>query len=98
VGGGGGFVYLISRLGVTGARARVPEDLGVQVARGARRHRAAHRGRVRHQHGGAGARDRAAGGRVVVGSALVEALAAGGPAGAERLVRELAQAARERAA
>src|SRR5206468_3420133 len=31
--GGGGFVYLISRLGVTGARARVPDDLGAQVAR-----------------------------------------------------------------
>ena len=98
VGGGGGFVYLISRLGVTGARARVPEDLGVQVARV----RAATTLPVAVGFGistAAQVREtaRLADG-VVVGSALVEALAAGGPAGAERLVRELAQAARERAA
>jgi tryptophan synthase alpha chain len=97
-GGGDGFVYLISRLGVTGARARVPEDLGAQVARV----RAATTLPIAVGFGistAAQVREtaRLADG-VVVGSALVEALAAGGPAGAERLVRELAQAARERAA
>jgi tryptophan synthase alpha chain len=98
VSGGAGFVYLISRLGVTGARARVPEDLGAQVARV----RTATALPVAVGFGistAAQVREtaRLADG-VVVGSALVEALAAGGPAGAERLVRELAQAARERAA
>jgi tryptophan synthase alpha chain len=98
VSGGGGFVYLISRLGVTGARARVPDDLGAQVARV----RAATTLPVAVGFGistAAQVREtaRLADG-VVVGSALVEALAAGGPAGVERLVRELAQAARERAA
>jgi tryptophan synthase alpha chain len=97
-GGGGGFVYLISRLGVTGARARVPDDLGAQVARV----RAATTLPVAVGFGistAAQVREtaRLADG-VVVGSALVEALGAGGPVGAERLVRELAQAARERAA
>jgi len=97
-GGGGGFVYLISRLGVTGARARVPDDLGAQVARV----RAATPLPVAVGFGistAAQVREaaRLADG-VVVGSALVEALGKGGPAGAERLVRELAQAARERAA
>jgi tryptophan synthase alpha chain len=96
--GGGGFVYLISRLGVTGARARVPDDLGAQVARV----RAATTLPVAVGFGistAAQVREaaRLADG-VVVGSALVEALGAGGPAAAERLVRELAQAARERAA
>lgn len=98
VGGGGGFVYLISRLGVTGARARVPEDLGAQVARV----RAVTALPVAVGFGISTAAQVRATARladgVVVGSALVEALAAGGPAGAERLVRELAQAARERAA
>jgi tryptophan synthase alpha chain len=96
--GGGGFVYLISRLGVTGARARVPDDLGAQVARV----RAATTLPLAVGFGistAAQVREtaRLADG-VVVGSALVEALRAGGPAAAERLVRELAQAARERAA
>jgi tryptophan synthase alpha chain len=97
-GGGGGFVYLISRLGVTGARARIPEDLGAQVTR-------VRRATTLPVAVGFGISTpaqvretaRLADG-VVVGSALVEALATGGPAGAERLVRELAQATRERAA
>ncbi len=97
-GGGGGFVYLISRLGVTGARARVPDDLGAQVARV----RAATALPVAVGFGiSTPAQVRAAArlaDGVVVGSALVEALGANGPAGAERLVRELVQAARERAA
>jgi len=96
--GGGGFVYLISRLGVTGARARVPDDLGAQVARV----RTATTLPVAVGFGistAAQVREtaRLADG-VVVGSALVEALGKDGPVGAERMVRELAQAARERAA
>jgi len=93
--GASGFIYLISRLGVTGARDRIPPDLAAQV------------GRVRAVTAlpiaaGFGistaaqvrAAARAADG-VVVGSALVDALAADGRAGVERLMREFARAVRE---
>jgi tryptophan synthase alpha chain len=87
-----GFVYLISRLGVTGARETVPSDLEAQV----RRIRAATRLPVAVGFGigtpaQAAATARFADG-VVVGSALMDALAHGGPAGMERLARELAAA------
>src|SRR3989442_1629173 len=94
--GASGFIYLISRLGVTGARDRIPPDLAAQV------------GRVRAVTAlpiaaGFGistaaqvrAAARAADG-VVVGSALVDALAADGRPGVERLMREFARAVRER--
>src|SRR5207245_9298648 len=92
--GASGFIYLISRLGVTGARDRIPPDLAAQV------------GRVRAVTAlpiaaGFGistaaqvrAAARAADG-VVVGSALVDALAADGRAGVERPMREFARAVR----
>src|SRR5213596_3336188 len=96
VGGASGFIYLISRLGVTGARDRIPPDLAEQV------------GRVRAVTSlpiaaGFGistaaqvrAAARAADG-VVVGSALVDVLATAGLAAGERLLREFARAVRER--
>lgn len=87
-----GFVYLISRLGVTGARATVPADLEAQV----RRIRAATRLPVAVGFGigtpaQAQAAARTADG-VVVGSALMDALAQGGVAAMERLAAELAAA------
>ena len=87
-----GFVYLISRLGVTGARANVPADLESNV----RRIRAATRLPVAVGFGigtpaQAAAAARCADG-VVVGSALMDALAQGGVAAMERLARELAAA------
>jgi tryptophan synthase alpha chain len=90
--GATGFVYLISRLGVTGARDQVPADLEQHV----RRVRAATALPVAVGFGigtaaQAGAAARYADG-VVVGSALMDALARGGVAAAERLVRELAAA------
>lgn len=93
-GAGSGFLYLISRLGVTGARDGLPADLPALVAR-ARRATALP---VAVGFGiGTGAQAaaaaRAADG-VVVGSALVAALGAGGVAAAARLVRELAAAVR----
>jgi tryptophan synthase alpha chain len=90
--GATGFVYLITRLGVTGARADVPADLESQVTRV----RAATRLPVAVGFGigtpaqAAGAARYADG--VVVGSALMDALAQGGVAGMERLTRELAAA------
>ncbi|HEY7685535.1 MAG TPA: tryptophan synthase subunit alpha [Gemmatimonadales bacterium] len=96
--GASGFVYLISRLGVTGARADTPPDLERQVRR------------VRvvttlpvvvgfgiGTPGQATAAARYADG-VVVGSALVEALGAGGLPAAERLLSELVGALRVRGA
>jgi tryptophan synthase alpha chain len=89
-----GFLYLISRLGVTGVRDHVPPDLADQVAR------------VRGVSAlplaiGFGiatpAQARAAAhlaDGVVVGSALVEALGAGGLGAMERLARDLAAAVR----
>jgi tryptophan synthase alpha chain len=87
-----GFVYLISRLGVTGARAQVPSDLEAQV----RRVRAATQLPVAVGFGIGTPAQAAAAARyadgVVVGSALMDALAQGGVAAAERLARELAAA------
>ena len=96
--GASGFLYLISRLGVTGARDQVPRDLADHVARV----RAVSELPLAVGFGistpaQARATARLADG-VVVGSALVEALGAGGLAAAERLVRELAGAIREAAA
>jgi len=93
--GASGFLYLISRLGVTGARDQVPADLAQHVAR----LRAASPLPVAVGFGiSTPAQARAAAGLadgVVVGSAIVEALGTGGPGAAERLVRELAAAVRQ---
>src|SRR5438093_9674336 len=93
-GGASGFLYLISRLGVTGARDQVPADLPDHVARV----RAASDLPLAVGFGlstpaQARATARLADG-VVVGSALVEALGAGGTSAAERRVRDLAAAVR----
>jgi tryptophan synthase alpha chain len=92
VGGASGFLYFISRLGVTGARDAVPPDLAAHVAR----IRAASPLPIAVGFGistPAQARATAAlADGVVVGSALVEALAGGGLPAAERLVREFARA------
>jgi tryptophan synthase alpha chain len=90
--GAAGFVYLISRLGVTGARDTVPSDLEQHV----RRIRAVTRLPVAVGFGistpaQAQAAARHADG-VVVGSALMDALATGGVVAAERLTRDLATA------
>jgi tryptophan synthase alpha chain len=86
-----GFVYLISRLGVTGAREDIPPDLPAYVAR----IRAVTALPIAVGFGiGTAAQDRATArvaDGVVVGSALVEALGTGGLAAAERLMRELAR-------
>jgi tryptophan synthase alpha chain len=92
--GASGFLYLISRLGVTGARDQVPPDLADHVARV----RAASDLPLAVGFGiSTAAQARVAAGLadgVVVGSALVEALGAGGLEAGERLVRELAAAVR----
>jgi tryptophan synthase alpha chain len=90
--GATGFVYLISRLGVTGARESVPPDLEQNV----RRIRAATKLPIAVGFGIgtpalAAAAARSADG-VVVGSALMDALAREGVDGAERLTRALAEA------
>ena len=87
-----GFVYLISRLGVTGAREQIPADLEGHV----RRVRAATSLPVAVGFGistpaQAAAAARSADG-VVVGSALMDAVAQGGAPAAERLTRALAAA------
>jgi len=89
-----GFVYLISRLGVTGARDTVPADLDVQV----KRVRTASTNRIPVAVGfgigtpaQAAAAARSADG-VVVGSALMDALATGGVSKFEHLTRQLAAA------
>lgn len=90
--GATGFVYLISRLGVTGARADAPPDLARHVARV----RAVSPLPVAVGFGIATPAQAAAAAGVadgvVVGSALMDALATGGVAAAERLTRELAAA------
>ena len=92
--GATGFIYLISRLGVTGAREQVPSDLGAQVARV----KGATKLPVAIGFGIGTAEQAAAAARVadgvVVGSALVEALGHGGLASAEQLLRALAAAVR----
>ncbi|HEU5261589.1 MAG TPA: tryptophan synthase subunit alpha [Gemmatimonadales bacterium] len=93
--GASGFLYLISRLGVTGARDRVPPDLAEHAARA----RAASDLPLAVGFGiGTPAQARATAqlaDGVVVGSALVEALGSGGLVAAERLMRDLAAAVRE---
>jgi len=94
--GASGFVYLISRLGVTGARADVPPDLDAQVQRvRAASPSSAHLpvavGFGIGTPAQAAAAARSADG-VVVGSALMDALAKGGIPAMERLTRELATA------
>ncbi len=92
--GASGFIYLISRLGVTGARNEVPPDLGEHVAR----IRAISSLPVAVGFGISTAAQARATARmadgVVVGSALVDRLATGGVAAGEQLVRELAAALR----
>jgi len=87
-----GFVYLISRLGVTGAREQVPADLEGLV----RRVRAATSLPVAVGFGISTAAQAAAAARtadgVVVGSALMDAVAQGGVQAVERLARDLAAA------
>ena len=87
-----GFVYLISRLGVTGARDHVPADLEAQVGR----IRSVTRLPVAVGFGIGTPAQAAAAARyadgVVVGSALMDALAQGGVAAMERLAGELASA------
>ena len=90
--GASGFLYLISRLGVTGVRENVPPDLGEHVARV----RAASPLPLAVGFGiSTPAQARAAAALadgVVVGSAVVDALGSGGPDAAGRLVRELSVA------
>ncbi len=92
--GASGFLYLISRLGVTGARDQVPADLAHNVARV----RAASPLPLAVGFGiGTPAQARATAALadgVVVGSAIVDALGRDGLPAAERLVRELAAAVR----
>ena len=94
VSGASGFLYLISRLGVTGARDQVPADLAHNVARV----RAASPLPLAVGFGiGTPAQARATAALadgVVVGSAIVDALGQDGLPAAERLVRELAAAVR----
>jgi len=102
--GATGFVYFISRLGVTGARPDAPPDLGAQV----RRIRAATSLPVVVGFGISTPAQAAAAARVadgvVVGSAVVDALGTsgardggrGGLEAAERLLRDLAAAVRAR--
>ena len=92
--GASGFIYLISRLGVTGRRDEVPADLAIHVAR----IRAVTPLPVAVGFGIGTAPQARTAARiadgVVVGSALVEALGSGGLAAAERLVRDLSAAVR----
>ncbi len=94
--GAGGFVYLIARLGVTGARAEAPAfaDVAAQVARIRRVSDlpvALGFGLSTPEQAAAAAQ--VADG-VVVGSALVDALERGGTSAAERLTGTLARAVR----
>jgi tryptophan synthase alpha chain len=99
--GARGFVYFISRLGVTGARAEAPPDLEAQV----RRIRAVTSLPIAVGFGISTPAQAAAAARVadgvVVGSALVDALTGtgkgrGGPTAAGALLRDLAAALRSR--
>jgi tryptophan synthase alpha chain len=92
--GASGFIYLISRLGVTGVRDEVPSDVASHVER----IRAVTPLPVAVGFGISTAAQARAAARVadgvVVGSALVEALGAGDLRVAERLVRDLSAAVR----
>jgi tryptophan synthase alpha chain len=92
--GASGFIYLISRLGVTGMRDQVPTDVASHVTR----IRAVTPLPVAVGFGISTAAQAQAAARVadgvVVGSALVEALGAGDLKVAERLVRDLSAAVR----
>lgn len=94
--GGGGFVYFISRLGVTGARPDAPPDLEHHM----RRLRAATRLPVAVGFGIGTPMQVAQAARwadgVVVGSAMVEALTSGGLPGVERLLGGMRGALRQR--
>jgi tryptophan synthase alpha chain len=93
--GAGGFVYLISRLGVTGARDDVPPDLEAQVARVRRATTLPVVVGFGISTAAQAERTARAADGVVVGSALVEALGGGGGLGRlEALVRDLAAAVR----
>lgn len=96
--GAGGFIYLISRLGVTGARADAPADLERHVGR----LRAVTRLPIAVGFGISTPAQVAQAARwadgVVVGSALVDALGAGGISAARRLLEELAGSLRTRGA
>jgi tryptophan synthase alpha chain len=98
VAGAGGFIYLISRLGVTGARPDAPADLERLV----RRLRAVTRLPIAVGFGISTPAHAAAAARwadgVVVGSALVDALGAGGLTAAGRLLEALAGAVATRGA
>jgi len=87
-----GFIYFISRLGVTGARTAVPPDLEAQVAR----IRTVTKLPIAVGFGIGSPAQAATAARyadgVVVGSALMDALAQGGASAAEQLARELAAA------
>ena len=88
--GAGGFIYLISRLGVTGARPDAPAELDRHV----RRVRAVTRLPIAVGFGISTPAQAAQAARwadgVVVGSALVDALGTGGIAAARRLLEDLA--------
>lgn len=88
--GATGFVYLISRLGVTGARIDIPPDLERHV----RRLRAVTSLPVAVGFGISTPTQVAVAGRwadgVVVGSAVIDAVTAGGIEAAEQLVRAMA--------
>lgn len=90
--GAQGFVYLISRLGVTGARAPLPAELERLVARV----RTVTTLPIAVGFGVSSAAQVAQVGRladgVVVGSALVDRLESGGVAGARELLHELREA------
>jgi tryptophan synthase alpha chain len=90
--GASGFIYLISRLGVTGARDAVPPDLEAQVqrVRGFTTLPVAVGFGIGTPAQAAAAARYADG--VVVGSALMDALAQGGVGAAERLARDLGAA------
>lgn len=93
-GGGSGFIYLIARLGVTGARAEAPQDLERQV----RRVRAVSTLPVAVGFGISTPAQVALAARwadgVVVGSALVDAVEAGGVTAGQELLQALRSALR----
>ncbi len=84
-----GFLYYISRRGVTGARAALPPDLGEQVARLRRATRVPVAVGFGISTPAQAAAVAAVADGVVVGSALIDALDRGGPEGAEAFVAGL---------